>query len=128
MPINCRREYHQQYTQRPGVQKRKNLQNRQYYWRLKEKVRTLLGRVCILCGCEEERWLTIDHIGGGGKEHVKQCNGMEGVCRAILKDPHAKKKYRTLCYGCNCLRAVYSSDRALKVAIRREHARIRKHV
>lgn len=70
--------------------------------------------------------LTVDHINGGGNQHKKRVGPPESVHREILKDPDAKKKYRTLCLGCNDALPLYGSERALKAAIRREHERIGK--
>lgn len=116
----------QRYYQQPVVRQRKRANGRRYAERDRQAVLDLLGRKCALCGCEEERWLTIDHIHGGGVQDYKNRN-VGCVRRDILKNPDAKKKYRTLCFNCNCSRHLFASDRALKIAIRREHKRIGVH-
>ena len=68
---------------------------------MKEWVYDKLGNRCKLCGDNERLFLTIDHIGGGGRAHRQAHRGRD-LYRHIKQDPHIKKKYRILCFNCNC--------------------------
>jgi hypothetical protein len=83
-------------------------------------------RCCKICGCTEERWLTIDHINGGGTKHCKKLgqNRLK-LYQLIITDPDRKSKYRILCQQDNFLLPLYGNDeRKLKAAHRRNNKRI----
>lgn len=80
-----------------------------------QRVLDLLGQRCALCGETGVLFLTIDHIGGGGRAHRKACTGTTMLTH-ILKDPDAKKKYRTLCMSCN-LAASRCTDEEIKQVV-----------
>jgi len=111
----CQRDYFKQ----PKAKKQRRVRHHTD----RQLVLNLLGHCCALCGCEEERWLTIDHVTGGGKEHRKE-RSTAGTYRDIIKDPDAKKKYRVLCYQCNDVLPLCDSEMQLLEAIEREHNRI----
>jgi len=90
-------------------------------WTAKQhrRVLDLLGCRCALCGETEALFLTIDHINGGGTEHRRRCT-VTAMRTAIINDPDAKKKYRTLCMSCNMAAARCTDDeikRAIKESI-----------
>lgn len=59
------------------------------------------GKICACCGEEDKRFLTIEHINGGGNKHRKAFPG--GVDRIIrqLRDLKWPEGYATLCMNCN---------------------------
>ena len=67
---------------------------------LKEKVFDALGRVCSCCGESEPAFLTLDHVGGGGKEHRKKLSKYNALYRDVLASVDSGK-YRILCMNCN---------------------------
>lgn len=60
------------------------------------------GMVCSCCGESDIRFLTIDHISGGGRQDYKN-NGTHIAFR--LRKQGWPNGYQTLCYNCNCGRA-----------------------
>ena len=86
-----------------------------------------MKRYCNFCGCEIERWLTIDHIKGGGTKHRKELGISDNIMlyRLVAADSNAKSKYRILCGGCNFYLPLYGgNEQELKKAIKLEHKRI----
>jgi hypothetical protein len=60
----------------------------------------ILGNVCVCCGEAEQRFLTVDHIKGGGKQHRKE----RGRIWLVYKDVAHETRpgiYRLLCMNCN---------------------------
>jgi hypothetical protein len=60
------------------------------------------------CNVTEPRFLSIDHIGGGGDKHRKK-TGVRGwqMYLLVAAEGFPKDKYRILCYNCNMSRAAY---------------------
>ena len=68
--------------------------------RAARKVRFLkmYGMVCECCGESNPKFLTLDHINGKGERN-------KATTQAALRDAvlhFDPKKYRTLCFNCNC--------------------------
>jgi hypothetical protein len=69
---------------------------------LKIEVYNALGPYCACCGETEERFLTIDHIEGGGSKHRDLLKRRtELLYMSIKKAGFPKDKYRILCMNCN---------------------------
>lgn len=58
---------------------------------------------CACCGEKEYRFLTIDHVNGGGNKHRKEKN--IGSLPMWLESRDFPEGYQVLCYNCNCGRA-----------------------
>ena len=58
------------------------------------------GHVCSCCGETIERFLTIDHIAGGGTKHAKEVCGGD-LYRWLIKNK-MPEGFQTLCWNCNC--------------------------
>jgi hypothetical protein len=58
---------------------------------------------CVLCGTDDLRILTIDHVDGGGKKHRSshKLHGGPDFYR-WLRDQGFPSGYRVLCFNCNC--------------------------
>ena len=74
--------------------------------RLRREMATAYGGVCECCG--EHRWqlLTIDHVDGGGKQHVKSLGGPTALYRWLKKHGWPREglghRWQILCFNCNC--------------------------
>lgn len=84
------------------------------------------GCKCVLCGCQELRFLTIDHINGGGSKHRRFLR-KNRVYQAVINDKNPKRWARVLCFNCNCSLVRFNNDETLlKRANKQERQRIRK--
>ena len=74
-------------------------------WRenIKKQVFDHYGRICRCCGETIEQFLTIDHINGNGRQHIKEA-GMP-LYHWIVKHSFPED-LRTLCWNCNCGRRI----------------------
>lgn len=94
----CWRELH-----RKAVNKTNRIWNRN----LRIKVIEGLGGTCSCCGEVEVRWLSIDHIGGWGKEHRKIISGnsrggrQKDILLDIIKQGYPRDKFQILCWNCH---------------------------
>ena len=67
-----------------------------------EDVLRLYGSQCACCGEGTFEFLTIDHINGGGRAHVKRIGGNPTTLyRRIRSGQENKDDYRVLCFNCN---------------------------
>lgn len=90
-------EYQREWKRRnPGKQ-------REYSRRDCAKKRQMIfdayGNICACCGETEPKFLSIDHVNGGGIKHRKS----RGAHRAMLDIVRAgfPADYRLLCHNCN---------------------------
>jgi len=124
------REYHRQ----PVVKERSRQRHRARRQQLKRAAMERLGGAhCVLCGCIEEIFLTIDHANGDGAAHRKQLSGRHdnkgGGTRIhcwILKASDvelAAANLRVLCAQCNAA-LQFHTEAELEAAIARNNARI----
>ena len=77
---------------------------------LKAKVLTYYGRgklSCLVCGFDDMRALTIDHIEGGGREHRRK--EKIGNMYQWLVEQSYPTGYQTLCMNCNFIKS-YRDD------------------
>jgi len=58
---------------------------------------------CVICGETNWEFLCVDHINGGGRQHMKSL-GKRGIGFYIWlkKQGYPKEEYRLLCLNCNC--------------------------
>lgn len=61
---------------------------------------------CACCGEEEIKFLTIDHINGGGRKDREE-NGKGTMMYRRLRKTGYPKGYQVLCYNCNCAKGAY---------------------
>jgi ribosomal protein L37E len=66
--------------------------------RLKHSLYNVYGHKCALCGFEDKRALTLDHIKNNGAQERAEF-GERGVYRRALK-PENYLEYRILCMNC----------------------------
>jgi predicted secreted protein len=74
------------------------VQSREAKARLKDKLFDMYGRSCALCGFDDIRALTLDHINGNGNTERKEL-GERGVYRRAA-ETYRPDEYRTLCMNC----------------------------
>ncbi len=118
----CKHAYHVAYKARKGdahrkssnAAKRKYLQsnpearksvNRKRYLRKVKERDTVLdqyGAVCVCCRERERRFLTVDHVDGGGNAHRK---AVSNVYAAVIREGFPVDRYQILCINCNWGRA-----------------------
>jgi len=66
------------------------------------------GGICNCCGKTDTRFLTIDHIDGGGRKHRKELGNPGGNhFFSILKKQGYPEGYQVLCWDCNCAKHMY---------------------
>ena len=72
-------------------------------WRSKKKILNIYGNSCRCCSETEPRFLTIDHINGGGYEHRRklEISGSGHNFRVWLIRNNFPPGYQTLCQNCN---------------------------
>jgi len=68
-----------------------------YNKQAREKIINLYGGKCQCCNENKYRFLTIDHINGGGCQHRKVAN-QAAIYRDVLNN---MQNYRILCMNCN---------------------------
>lgn len=76
---------------------------KKYRAKLKREILTHYGNgklACIICGFNDIRALSIDHIEGSGKAHRKQINRMGVSFYAWLRKENYPNGFRTLCMNC----------------------------
>lgn len=65
------------------------------------------GRKCACCGEAEEKFLSIDHVNGGGRKHRKEI-GSSHIYN-WLKQNKYPKGFQILCHNCNMAKGFYGS-------------------
>jgi hypothetical protein len=66
------------------------------------------GSMCECCGETAAEFLTMDHVGGWGKEHRERDKSAASRLPFILKkEGWPKDGFRLLCWNCNCARGIY---------------------
>lgn len=75
--------------------------HKEYRERVKKKVFEHYGLKCACCGESNPKFLTLDHINGGGtKERKKNSNSVISMFLKIIKNNYPKD-YQVLCWNCN---------------------------
>ena len=71
-----------------------------YVAELRKLIIDKYGGQCTCCGEKIYAFLTVEHVGQGGKEHRAKV-GNFGVYDDILKQGCPRDKYTVLCMNCN---------------------------
>lgn len=100
------REYKYALTSKWRKSERGKENNRQYMKmrtrQLRAEMLAAYGERCACCGETAQRFLTLDHIGGGGLAHRKSVgNAAWAVLNDVKKQGWPKDKFRVLCMNCN---------------------------
>jgi hypothetical protein len=76
--------------------------------KLRSEVVSEYGGKCVCCGENNEIYLSIDHIDGGGAEHRRLIGGSGSHLYNWLKrNNYPKDNFRLLCFNCNHAVGVY---------------------
>ena len=62
--------------------------------------------VCACCDESEMKFLTIDHVNGGGKEHRRQMGPGTPIALWLKKNGYPPG-FEILCFNCNCAKGAY---------------------
>ena len=100
------REYNRRWAQEHREQR--NANGRKYNWNLKLRVLSHYGTSCSCCGENNPKFLSIDHVDGGGNTHRKQLktNGGSGLYQWLIKN-NFPDGFQTLCFNCNMAKGFY---------------------
>jgi hypothetical protein len=77
---------------------------RAYRQALRTEVITAYGGKCSCCGEIEQKFLSIDHINGGGAKHKRD---IEADLYAWLKANNYPPGFQVLCFNCNLAKGFY---------------------
>lgn len=100
----CSNKYSVAYYKIPEHSKKILLHRRQVWRDLRAEMIVAYGSVCSCCGEDEPKFLTIDHVNGGGAKHKRSIPG-RNVPLWLKKHEYPKKDFQLLCYNCNCGKA-----------------------
>jgi len=77
--------------------------------KIKELVLKHYGDKCNCPGCDvtEPKFLTIDHISGGGKKHRKEIGRFGGDFYEWLVKNNFPDGFQVLCFNCNCAKGFF---------------------
>ena len=73
-------------------------QSLKYRQKLRTKLLEIYGDKCVLCGFNNLKALTLDHIDGKGNEERRKMT--EWAIYRNARDNYQPEKYRTLCMNC----------------------------
>jgi hypothetical protein len=68
---------------------------------------TLGGPVCVRCGFNDVRALTIDHRNGGGTQHRRSVKSLWSIYKHVIDHP---EDYQVLCWNCNYIKRVENGE------------------
>lgn len=107
-----------EYRKKPEIRKRENKRNLEWRHNNIERAREIsnkakktyenkcknlvldhYGKKCVCCGETNLKFLTIDHINGGGTKHRKKIKG-EKITTWLCKN-NFPKGFQVLCFNCN---------------------------
>lgn len=77
---------------------------KKYRQKVRHEVLSAYGGACSCCGINEEQFLCMDHVNGGGNIHRREIN-----CElyAWLRRNNFPSGFQVLCHNCNMARAFY---------------------
>jgi len=70
-------------------------------WKRKLAVIARYGGECACCGLKDPEFMTIDHVGGWGKDHRSE-SGWAYNMVDYLYGRDAQEGFQVLCWNCNC--------------------------
>ena len=85
---------------------------REANWKLKLQLIDAYGGRCVCCGINEPRFLSIDHVNGGGYQHRQALRnkGKGGSFYKWLRDQgFPQDGFALLCYNCNLSKGFYGA-------------------
>lgn len=77
----------------------------------RERLLTLLGPVCAVCGFSDPRALQVDHINQTGTTHRRSFSNQLAYYDAVIEEIGAgSKDYQVLCANCNQIKRVENRE------------------
>lgn len=76
-------------------------QRRRRYHEIKQEIFQAYGNRCVCCGDETIKFLSIDHIQGGGNQHRASLPGGERQLFIDIVRAGFPEEYQLLCHNCN---------------------------
>jgi hypothetical protein len=77
-----------------------NDRHRKSRYKLRMEVLNAYGAQCQCCGEDQEEFLCIDHVDGGGRNHRKEIGTGDSVYRWLRQEGYPPG-YQVLCHNCN---------------------------
>jgi len=78
------------------------------YWRARRELISAYGGRCACCGESEHKFLSVDHVDGGGRDHRKVIgDGGKALCNYLRKMGYPQEGFQLLCFNCNCAKGFF---------------------
>lgn len=91
--------YHSDETYRASVKATCKKSNA----KIRQEMIDAYGGKCACCGETEPKFMTVDHIGGGGQKHRNEIGeGGSTIAKFLKRNNYPTDKFRLLCFNCNC--------------------------
>lgn len=101
---SCAALYRKEWSARPGNGERELVNSRAWHLAIKLEGLRHYGGVCACCGEADIRFLTFDHIDGGGNQHRAEVVG--SLLVRWLRRSGWPSGFQILCFNCNSGRSV----------------------
>lgn len=95
---DTRTENEKQQEYRKRIPEKVKAWKRKGYIKLKKEIVSAYGGCCVLCKEKEWKFLSIDHINGGGCKHIKEVGDFYYW---LKRNNFPKDGFRLLCFNCN---------------------------
>lgn len=96
------------YRKRPGIEERHREAARRSNAKTRLQVIEAYGGKCVCCGESEPKFLSIDHVNGGGCRHREEIgDGGQKIARFLKKNGYPKDGFQLLCFNCNCAKGFF---------------------
>ena len=80
----------------------------EYRDRVRADFITAYGGKCACCGETEPKFLSLDHIHGGGNKHRRETGRSGWRLWKLLRDlDYPQDEYQLLCYNCNMVKGMH---------------------
>ncbi|KKL70161.1 hypothetical protein LCGC14_2107650 [marine sediment metagenome] len=80
---------------------------RKSYAKLRKEVLDAYGNACACCGVSQEKFLSMDHINGGGQRHRASIGHGNAFYRWLKEKGFPKNEFQLLCHNCNFAKGIY---------------------
>lgn len=100
---SCSVQMNRDWRAKPGNRERHSANNKRRWLALKMEGLRHYGGVCACCGEADVRFLTFDHIDGGGRKHFEETGPT--LAHWLRKNSYPEG-FQVLCWNCNGGRSV----------------------
>lgn len=108
----CRDDKRKVRRKKPDYRNVENTRNKARRVQLRNQLIEMYGGQCACpggCNVVQKEFLSIDHIGGGGKDHRASVSGGLSYYLSIIRHPVPNTKFRLLCHNCNQAIGLYGT-------------------